>query len=170
MSSYAPGIEFTPNLGLQIPAPDSASWQLALNYDLSQLDLYLSGNLPLPELSTWSPTSIYAAGQTVIDAGALYVSIAGANQGNRPSLSAAQWSTSVASGGVVASPTYSDLLTDGLGDLIFANGDVISVVWSSSVAGGVVASPSYSELLTDGEGSLIFANGDVISVEIAIPN
>jgi hypothetical protein len=167
MAAYVPGIEFTPNLGLQIPAPDSNSWQIALNYDLSQLDLYLSGNLPLPELSTWSPTSIYAAGQTVLDAGALYVSLAGTNQGNRPSLSPAQWSTSVAAGGVV-SGSYDEELTDGNGNFIFAGGDVITVCISVPNAGGMVPG-SYDEALTDGQGNFIFAGGDVVIV-CGIPN
>lgn len=52
----------TPNIGLEIPAYQQTNWQIPLNYDLSQLDLYLSGNLPLPALSAAS-----IEGVTIVD-------------------------------------------------------------------------------------------------------
>ena len=41
----------TPNIGLEIPAYNQPNWQVPLNYDLNRLDLLLSGNLPLTNLS-----------------------------------------------------------------------------------------------------------------------
>lgn len=40
----------TPNIGLKIPFYGTQDWQIPLSYDLNQLDLFLSGNLPLPGL------------------------------------------------------------------------------------------------------------------------
>jgi hypothetical protein len=40
----------TPNIGLQIPAFNQTNWQVPINYDLNQLDLFLSGHLSLPAL------------------------------------------------------------------------------------------------------------------------
>lgn len=40
----------TPNIGLEIPAQNSTRWDIPINYDMTQLDLYLSGNLGIPGL------------------------------------------------------------------------------------------------------------------------
>lgn len=41
----------TPNIGLQIPATGSNNWYIPLNYNFTKLDLLLSGNSPLPNLT-----------------------------------------------------------------------------------------------------------------------
>lgn len=45
------GQSSTPNIGLQIPATGSNNWYIPLNYNFTKLDLLLSGNSPLPNLT-----------------------------------------------------------------------------------------------------------------------
>lgn len=52
------GPTITPNIGLQIPAYQQANWQVPYNFDLSQLDLFLSGKLPIPGILTAQINSI----------------------------------------------------------------------------------------------------------------
>lgn len=108
------GTTTTPNLGLQVPASDSPDWQIALDYDLQQLDLLLSGNLPLPgitvtgpaslgQLTTYSPAATYSTGQAVLYRGTLYASLTDANLGNEPDTSPDDWSTDIGSTGGASS-------------------------------------------------------------------
>ena len=50
MSSLAQ-TTLTPNIGLQLPAYGSTSWQVPFYYDMDRLDLLLSGNLALTSLN-----------------------------------------------------------------------------------------------------------------------
>jgi hypothetical protein len=49
ISSFAQ-TTLTPNIGLQLPAYGSTSWQVPFYYDMNRLDLFLSGNLSLSGL------------------------------------------------------------------------------------------------------------------------
>ena len=44
-------VTLTPNIQLQVPAYNQSNWQVPLNYDLNRLDLLLSSNMALPNLS-----------------------------------------------------------------------------------------------------------------------
>jgi hypothetical protein len=119
----------TPNINLQVPATDAENWNIQINSDLSQIDLMLSGRLPVPGinvtgpasiplLTTWSPIITYAADQTVLYTGTLYASLIDANLDNVPPNSSAQWSLAAAgggpSGGVVIVPSSATPVFDGL--------------------------------------------------------
>jgi hypothetical protein len=100
---------YTPNLQLQIPAYGQQNWQVPMNYNFNRLDLFLSGGLPLPNLtvtgalqatglSTWGSTTTYSAGNTVIFLGTIYQSLTNANVGNVPNTSTSNWTTTLGGG------------------------------------------------------------------------
>lgn len=83
------GQQFTPNVGLQTPAPGSSAWNIPLNYNFTRLDGLLSGQITLPGLNvvvftTWQTTVTYSSGNTVFYLGNLYTSKANSNTGNLP--------------------------------------------------------------------------------------
>lgn len=88
-------VQQTPNIGLETPAFGSNEWNVPLNYNFTQLDLYLSGNLPipainvtgpaiLPGLTTWLSTIPYGAGAVVVYQGVFFTSLVSTNQNNIP--------------------------------------------------------------------------------------
>lgn len=73
----------TPNIGLQIPATGSNNWYIPLNFDFSRLDLYLSGNAPIPALSVTGNVTIggtLTAGQITGAGGSIFATAANALQ------------------------------------------------------------------------------------------
>lgn len=73
----------TPNIGLQIPATGSNNWYIPLNFDFSRLDLYLSGNAPIPALSVTGNVTIggtLTAGQITGTGGSIFATAASAGQ------------------------------------------------------------------------------------------
>lgn len=88
-------IQDTPNIGLETPAFGSNNWNLPLNYNFTQLDLMLSGNIAipginvegvaiLPQLTTWQTQATYNTGNVVSYQGTFYTSLVNSNQGNTP--------------------------------------------------------------------------------------
>lgn len=53
-------VTVTPNVGLQVPYYGQANWQVPIQYDLNRLDLLLSGNLPLPNLTVTNLPGLFA--------------------------------------------------------------------------------------------------------------
>ena len=104
---HAQQVVQTPNIGLQTPAYGAEYWNVPLNYNFTQLDLYLSGNLALPGLSvtgyasmpgltTWNKNTSYSINNVVSYQGTFYASLVNGNQGNTPS-NGSYWSSSVGS-------------------------------------------------------------------------
>lgn len=53
-------VTLTPNIGLQVPYYQQTNWQVTIQYDLNRLDLFLSGNLPLPNLTVTNLPGLFA--------------------------------------------------------------------------------------------------------------
>lgn len=99
----------TPNIGLQLPPFGSNNWNVPLNYNFTQLDLMLSGNLTIPGLSvsgvasmplltTWRNSVTYSQNEVVAYQGVFYTSLTSGNLNNTPA-NGSFWSSSIAGGG-----------------------------------------------------------------------
>jgi hypothetical protein len=106
-ATMAFGQNVTPNLNLATPPFGSANWNIPFNNNFTQLDLFLSGNQPLPALSvtgnlrapqltTWNSTTTYSAGNFVVYLGKAYESLS-TNTNVLPT-NATYWTTSIGSG------------------------------------------------------------------------
>lgn len=75
----------TPNIGLNVPALGSNNWGGPLNYNFSQIDLFLSGLLPLPGLEVGGNlvvTGSITAGQFIGLSGGAFLTAALFDQPN----------------------------------------------------------------------------------------
>lgn len=108
-SGFAQTIPITPNIGLQVPLPGTANWDVPLDYNFNRIDSLLSGNSPLPalnvfgqalapKLTTWTAMVTYSAGQIVFVQGIAYASITNGNVNNEPP-NTGFWTTTIAGGG-----------------------------------------------------------------------
>jgi hypothetical protein len=106
----------TPNLNLATPAFGSSNWNVPIVNNFVQLDLFLSGHLPLPALSvtgqllspqltTWNSNATYVTGDLVIYLGTAYVALATST--NVLPTTTADWTSDIVSsggGGLAAIP------------------------------------------------------------------
>lgn len=110
----------TPNIFLQVPAYGEPGWQSSISYNFYQLDLLLSGQLPIPQiyvqgtgalpgLTTWVTGNTYTTGDIVFYIGKLYTSIANGNQGNLPT-NTSFWSPGVGGSSTVTIPATNAVL------------------------------------------------------------
>lgn len=110
----------TPNIFLQVPAYGEPGWQSSINYNFYQLDLFLSGQLPIPQiyvqgagalpgLTTWVTGSTYNTADIVFYLGKLYTSITNSNQGNLPT-NTNFWSPGVGGSSTVTIPATNAVL------------------------------------------------------------
>jgi hypothetical protein len=108
----------TPNLQFQIPPFGTANWNVPVNANFTNLDLFLSGGLPIPalnvtgqlqapQLTTWSSQVVYGQGAVVFFLGTQYTSLIAANSNNIPSTSPSDWTTATGTfiGGVQVTNT-----------------------------------------------------------------
>ena len=77
ISSISFAQQYTPNVGLQTPAPGSEAWIIPLNYNFARLDGLLGGSISIPAaniiaLTTWQSTTTYATGNVVFYLGVAY--------------------------------------------------------------------------------------------------
>jgi hypothetical protein len=103
--------QYTPNIGLQTPAPGSNAWNIPLNYNFNRLDSLLSGGITLSSLNvigltSWQSTTTYATGNTVLYNGLAYSSLGNGNIGNLPT-NTSYWTSVV---GILGSGTVTNFV------------------------------------------------------------
>jgi hypothetical protein len=151
-------VQNTPNIGLQLPPFGSNNWNVPLNYNFTQLDLFLSGNLTLPGISisgyanlpgltTWVKTATYPQNAVVAYQGVFYVSLVSGNINNIP-MNGSFWSNSISGGGGLPVGSGIVKVTSGIGGIAVAGTDFM----------GAVTAPGYGYVpVSNGAGGIYSA-------------